>query len=75
MPRLPVVTGDDAIRAFQRVGFHLDHWHGSHGVLYHEDGRHLSVPGGRKELKPGMLRNLIRLAGLTVDEFVELLGK
>jgi len=37
------------------------------------DGHHLSIPGGRKELKPGTLRTLIRKAGLTVDEFIKLL--
>ncbi len=73
MPRLPVVRGNDAIRAFQRAGFYLDHWHGDHAILYHVDGRHLSVPGGHKELKPGTLRTLIREVALTVDGFAALL--
>ena len=74
MPHLPVVTGDKAVRAFERVGFYLDHYRGRHAILYHEDGRHLSVPAGKKELKQGTLRALINDAGLTVDEFIELLG-
>ena len=74
MAKLPVVKGDDAIKAFGRAGFYLDHWRGKHAILYHPDGRHLSIPGGRKELKPGTLRTLIRKASLTVDEFVKLLG-
>jgi predicted RNA binding protein YcfA (HicA-like mRNA interferase family) len=73
MAKLPVVKGDDAIKALVGAGFHLDHWSGGHAILYHPDGRHLSIPGGRKELKPGTLRTLIRKAGLTVDEFTELL--
>ena len=73
MAKLPVVDGDDAIKAFRKAGFHLDHWRGRHAILYHSDGRHLSIPGGRKELKPGTLRTLIRKAGLTVDEFIKLL--
>jgi len=73
MGRLPAVRGDDAIRAFERVGFYLDHWHGSHAILYHADGRHLSVPGGRREVKPGTLRKLIRQAGVSVEEFADLL--
>jgi len=73
MAKLPVVKGDDAIKAFERAGFCLDHWSGGHAILYHPDGCHLSIPGGRKELKPGTLRTLIRKAGLTVDEFTELL--
>jgi predicted RNA binding protein YcfA (HicA-like mRNA interferase family) len=35
--------------------------------------RHLSVPN-HKELAKGTLRGLIRDAGLSVDEFEELLG-
>ena len=73
MAKLPVVRGDDTIKAFGRVGFYLDHWKGGHAILYHPDGRHLSVPCGRKELKPGTLRTLIRKAGLTVGEFTKLL--
>ncbi len=73
MAKLPVVDGDDAIKAFGRAGFYLDHWSGRHAILYHADGRHLSIPGGRKELKPGTLRTLIRKAGLTVDEVIKLL--
>jgi predicted RNA binding protein YcfA (HicA-like mRNA interferase family) len=73
MALLPVVRGHEAIRAFARAGFNLDHWRGDHAILYHPDGRHLSVPGGGKELKPGTLRALIRGAGLTVEEFVTLL--
>jgi len=73
MAKLPVVKGDDAIKAFEGAGFYLDHWSGGYAILYHSDGRHLSIPGGRKELKPGTLRTLIRKAGLTVDVFTELL--
>mgnify|MGYP001609414305 CR=1 FL=1 len=73
MPRLPAARGDDAIRAFERAGFILHHWRGSHAILYHEDGRHLSVPGGRRDLRPGTLRKLLRQAGLGVEEFLALL--
>ncbi len=73
MAKLPVVKGDDAIKSFERAGFYLDHWRGRHAILYHPDGCHLSVPGGKNELKPGTLRTLIRKAGLTVVEFTKLL--
>jgi len=73
MAKLPVVTGNDAIKAFGGAGFCLDHWKGRHAILYHPDGRHLSVPAGRKELKRGTLRTLIRKADLTVAEFTQLL--
>ena len=41
-------------------------------ILYHPNGRHLSVPD-HKELDRGTLRALVRGAGKTVEEIVGLL--
>ena len=73
MPRLPVVQALDAIRAFDRAGFTLQRWHGSHAILQDATGRHLSVPVHLRDLSVGTLRALIRQAGLSVDEFINLL--
>ena len=75
MARLPAVSSDLAIRAFQRVGYRVDHQTGGHIILRHPapNHRHLSVPN-RKELPKGTLRSLIRDAGLTVEEFSRLLN-
>jgi len=72
--RLPVVSGRDAIRAFSKVGYRIDHQTGSHVILRHQDAPHrrLTVPD-HGELAKGTLRSLIREAGLTVDEFTGLL--
>jgi predicted RNA binding protein YcfA (HicA-like mRNA interferase family) len=72
--RLPAISGKEAARAFEKIGYVLDHQTGSHLILRHVDPphRHLSVPDHR-ELAKGTLRGLIRDTGLTVDEFVDLL--
>ncbi|MBX3402015.1 MAG: type II toxin-antitoxin system HicA family toxin [Phycisphaeraceae bacterium] len=74
MGRLPVISGADAVRAFQRVGYQVNHQTGSHIILRRAapPHRHLSVPN-HKELAKGLLRGLIREAGLTVEEFNRLL--
>jgi predicted RNA binding protein YcfA (HicA-like mRNA interferase family) len=72
MPRLPVVSGREAARAFSKIGFTYDHHTGSHMIHYHSDGRHLSIPD-RREVSRGLLRTLIRVAGVSVEEFVQLL--
>jgi predicted RNA binding protein YcfA (HicA-like mRNA interferase family) len=72
MSRLPVCSGQDAIRAFQKLGYQVDHQTGSHVILRHPQMRRLTVPN-HKELAKGTLRALIREAGLTKDEFVNLL--
>ena len=70
MSRLPVCSGQDAIRAFQKLGYQVDHQTGSHIILRHPQMRRLTVPNHR-ELAKGTMRALIREAGLTKDEFVK----
>lgn len=73
MPRLPIISGMEAIKAFSRAGWNPHRQVGSHVVLRKEGSRvTLSVPKHR-ELKPGLLRGLIKAAGLTVEEFERLL--
>ena len=73
MPRLPRISGRQAVSAFQKAGFQVRRQRGSHIVMAKPGfPETLSVPDHR-ELKPGLLRALIRKAGLTVDQFDELL--
>ena len=72
MATLPVISGRDAVKAFEKLGFVFHRQKGSHIILYNPNGRHLSVPDHR-ELDRGTLRALIRGAGVTVEEFVALI--
>ena len=74
-PKLPAVSGREAVKAFERIGYHVVRQRGSHIRLRDEsDPDHLpiTVPD-HKTLKPGLLRKLLRDADLTVGEFVDLL--
>jgi predicted RNA binding protein YcfA (HicA-like mRNA interferase family) len=73
VPPLPVVSGERAVKAFQKVGWIKDRQHGSHVVLI-KPGHpaSLSVPQHR-ELAPGTLRALIRAAGMSVQQFLDVL--
>lgn len=73
MPKLPVLSGMQAVKAFRRVGYEVSHQTGSHVILRRTSPphRHLSIPD-HKELGKGLLRSLIREAGLSVEEFLEL---
>ena len=75
MSELPAVTGKQALKAFKRLGFEVDRVKGSHHVLVKRGHPyHLSVPVHRSAvLRPGLLRNLIRAAGVTVEEFRQVL--
>ena len=74
MPKLPVVSGIDVVKALAKVGYELDHQTGSHMILRHRElpHRRLTVPRHR-ELAKGTLRAIIRDAGLTIEEFLRLL--
>jgi predicted RNA binding protein YcfA (HicA-like mRNA interferase family) len=58
--------------SFQQIGYAFDHQTGSDIILRHSSGRRLTVPNHR-ELAKGTLRALIREAGLTKEQFAELL--
>ncbi len=72
--KLPVISGADAVKAFGKVGYQVDRQRGSHIVLRRSEPPHgrLVIPD-HKELAKGTLRALIKGAGLTVEEFAELL--
>ena len=73
MAQLPVVSGRQARHVFEKVGWVFDRQRGSHMILIKPGtSLNLSVPDHR-ELDRGLLRGLIRDAGMTVDEFVSLL--
>ena len=73
MPRLPAISGIQAVKAFQRAGWRVDRQRGSHVVLLKVGHiASLSVPQ-HKELAPGTLRSLLRAAEMTVDDLVRLL--
>ena len=73
MGRLTNISGREAAKAFQKAGWTSLGQVGSHLVLVKPGVRvNLSVPQHR-ELSVGTLRAFVRNAGMTVDEFLDLL--
>jgi predicted RNA binding protein YcfA (HicA-like mRNA interferase family) len=70
--RLRLCSGADAVGKLQRVGWSVSRQRGSHVMMIKAGYQYtLSVPQ-HDELGPGLLRKLIRQAGLTVQEFNDL---
>src|SRR4051794_29562222 len=70
MPRLPVLSGREVVRAFECFDWRVARQSGSHIVLIKEGHiASLSVPDHR-EVARGTLSKLIRVADLTVAEFI-----
>jgi predicted RNA binding protein YcfA (HicA-like mRNA interferase family) len=74
MTKLPIVSGRDLVKALAKIGYLSDHQTGSHIILRHHlpPHRRLTIPN-HKEIAKGTLRNILREAGLTLDELTALL--
>jgi len=75
MSKLPrSISGQKVVKALQKAGYKNDHMTGDHIILRQneEPYRRLTVPRHRS-VSIGTLRAIIRQAGLTRDEFLDLL--
>lgn len=72
MPPLPVVSGAEFIRAMGKLGYRATRQRGSHVHLACPGRESLTVPQ-HSELDRGLLRALVRTAGISVDELLALL--
>ena len=73
-PKLPVASGAQLIKAFGKLGYYIRSQQGSHIHLRHPILPPLTIPNHR-EIARGTLRAIIRQAGLSLDDFINLLKK
>ena len=75
MAKLPLISGNKAIKAFTKAGFVVDKIKGDDATLIKKDAnppKIIMVPL-KRELKKGTLRNAIKHSGLSKEEFCCLL--
>ena len=75
MPKLPLISGDNAVKCFEKLGYEVVRQKGSHIRLHHKYDKKrtpLTVPR-HKVLGKGLLRKLIRDAEITLEKLIELL--
>ncbi|MGA7732046.1 MAG: type II toxin-antitoxin system HicA family toxin [Chloroflexia bacterium] len=72
MPKLNRVSGEEAIRALERLGFVQVRQRGSHVILKKttDEGEIGCTVPLHRELAVGTLRGILRQAGVSVEEFV-----
>jgi predicted RNA binding protein YcfA (HicA-like mRNA interferase family) len=68
---MPVVSGAEAIRVLERLGFAIVRQRGSHIVL--RRGSSGCVVPNHRELKAGTLVGILKQAGVSPDEFISAL--
>ena len=67
-PSLAHISGADAIRALQKLGFTVARQKGSHVVM--RRGSAGCVVPNHRELKVGTLSSVLKQAGVSADEFM-----
>ena len=73
MPKLRPAKPDEVKRVLEKLNFTCIRQTGSHMVFHHSDGRWTTVPVHKgKDLGKGILRKIIKDAGISVDEFERL---
>ena len=71
MPKLPRVSGAQAVRALERLGFAVARQRGSHIVMCR--GSSGCVVPNHRELKTGTLAGVLKQAGVSVEDFTNAL--
>jgi predicted RNA binding protein YcfA (HicA-like mRNA interferase family) len=72
VPKLPIVSGAEVIKALERLGFVIVRQKGSHIVLRRSTFG--CVVPNHRELKIGTLSGIIKQAGVSRDDFVAALN-
>lgn len=71
MPKFPIVSGAEVVRALERLGFVVARQRGSHIVM--RRGSMGCVVPNHREVKVGTLVGLLKQAGVSPDEFIDAL--
>ena len=76
MAKLPVdLSGREVRAALERIGFVFRRQSGSHMILRRDQPYARVVIPDHRFIRVGTLRRIISEAGLTVEQFVELVGR
>jgi predicted RNA binding protein YcfA (HicA-like mRNA interferase family) len=73
MTKLPRVSGQQCVSSLLKTGFRIKRQHGSHIILRRDQPFAQVVVPDHAELDTGTLRSILRQAGVSPDEFRELL--
>lgn len=73
-PHFPVMSGSQMIALLRRAGFVQVSQKGSHVKMRHVNGRVAIIPNHR-ELAQGTLRSILRQAGLSENDFYNLIDQ
>ncbi|MBC5810874.1 MAG: type II toxin-antitoxin system HicA family toxin [Candidatus Eremiobacteraeota bacterium] len=72
MPKLPLLTSRELVRALRRAGFEFVRQSGSHAIYQREDGRFANVPIHDNDIPLGTLRAILKTTGISAENLKDL---
>ncbi|MGB9914696.1 MAG: type II toxin-antitoxin system HicA family toxin [Candidatus Bathyarchaeales archaeon] len=74
MPRIKPLPAQKIIKVLEKIGFKVIRQKGSHVIMMNEKGVRVVIPvHPGKDVKPGLIRAIIKEASLKREEFFKLL--
>ncbi|MBI2105733.1 type II toxin-antitoxin system HicA family toxin [Candidatus Woesearchaeota archaeon] len=75
MPKLPIVSGREVVKALSKIGFEHVRTRESHAILNkHVENGKITIPVPlHKELAKGTLKSIMKQADLSLEDFLKLL--
>ncbi|MBE3089241.1 MAG: type II toxin-antitoxin system HicA family toxin [Actinobacteria bacterium] len=73
--KLPIISGKETIKAFEKIGYKVVRQKGSHIRLRDDNNQYhkpITIPN-HKVLKSGLLRKLIKDANISVEVFLSII--
>jgi predicted RNA binding protein YcfA (HicA-like mRNA interferase family) len=70
---MPELKPKEVIVILEKAGYHIDHITGSHYIIHHPDThQRIVVPYHAKDIKRGLLTSIVKLSGMSDEEFLSL---
>jgi predicted RNA binding protein YcfA (HicA-like mRNA interferase family) len=74
LPKIRPLPGQKIIKVLEKTGFKIIRQKGSHVIMMNEKGVRVVIPLHHgKDVKPGLIRAIIKEAGLKREDFFKLL--
>jgi predicted RNA binding protein YcfA (HicA-like mRNA interferase family) len=72
LPKIPPVNANRLIKILEKEGFKVIRQKGSHVILINQEKTRIVIPmHPGKDIKPGLLRAILREAGINREKFLK----
>jgi len=74
LPKIPPISPDKLVKILEKEGFKVIRQKGSHVIMINSRKTRIVIPvHPGKDIKPGLIRAILREAGISREKFLKLL--